>query len=193
MSFVSICAKESFISVVSDGLIKNMETGEEVGQRYQKFAKISDNQFVAFTGNHGLAEAIKVTLPFDTRGYDLEGVSKLIHKRLLDDIPIEKAKMAVAIGGVNQDNNIEFHSFINDPTKKFNSFQPKDDKLSYSFLESPEMEGFDLEILFKEYISTIGHNTPSKILRVQKRLNDFVAANDSSVNRITFNLMIRKP
>lgn len=40
MSFISIVAREAFITIVTDGLVKNMEIGQEVDQHYKKFKKL---------------------------------------------------------------------------------------------------------------------------------------------------------
>lgn len=110
----------------------------------------------------------------------------------MEQVPIEKAKISIAIGGLNQNNNIEFHTFSNKLNQKFESFYPTGDDISYGFLESPEMEGYDVQPILQNFLAETGFNTPNKVIKAQKRLNDFVSERDSSVDRVTFELLIRK-
>lgn len=193
MSFVSVVATEKFIAVMSDGLIKDIETDKDLGKRYQKFTKICNNQFVAFAGNHGVAEALRKAIPFIKRPRDLLQTSEVIHKRLLEEIPSDKAKMSVVIGGVNLEGNIEYHYFTNDIGSDINSNYPKEDGLLCAFLQGPETSHIDLEPVLIDILRQTGINTPNKILKAQKRLNDYVEERDSTVNKVTFELSIRKP
>lgn len=192
MSFVSVIGSEDFITVVSDGLVKDTTTGKELDQRYQKFNRISDNQFVAFAGNQGVADALKEAIPFINKPRDLISTSEIIHNRLLEVIPVEKARMSVVIGGVSPSGNIEFHSFTNDVGQKIKSYYPTSDGVLCSFLQSSEISELDLSPIFINFLGETGLNTSNKVLKAQKKLNNYVAERDSTVNKVTFELVIKK-
>jgi hypothetical protein len=195
MSFVSIVATKDFVTVVSDGLAINLETGEVIENRYKKFFKISEKQFIAFAGNKGIADHIKEIINYKKEGYNLFQLISALYWQITREIPFERARVLVAVGGVNENGEIEFHTFINKPGETINSYRPKNDEITYSFLESKFIDEGKHQIIenkFIEYLSVNGYNTPYKVLRSQVQLNKLVCGMDPSVNNITFELYIRK-
>lgn len=190
MSFVSVFAKEDFITVVSDGLVVNLNTGEEVERNYKKFRKISENQFVAFGGNKGVAEMITEEIGFADHELNLLDISSNLRERLIRELAPEQANISLAIGGI-QNEKIIFYSFNNNPTQEMLTHVPKGDGIEYVFLHGEQAQlGLtrQAQLLAERY----GHRSPTKTKKIQKELNDFVAKKDKTVNRVTFDLTIKK-
>lgn len=190
MSFVSVIAMEHFITVMSDGLVVNLETGEEIQQRYKKFKKISENQFIAFGGNKGLTEHTVNIIGYQKEQRNLYEISNSIRDQIIDEISPETGSCQIIIGGVENE-EIVFYSFNNDKGQELLIKKPQGRNGEYSFLSSSK-NGLDLDKEMKKIYSKYGFNTPTKALKIQKELNDLVSKHDASVNRVTFNLTIRK-
>ncbi|WP_332632038.1 hypothetical protein [Halalkalibacter flavus] len=190
MSLVSVLARENFITVVSDGLVVNLETGEEIHQSYKKFRKISEKQFVAFGGNQGLGERVVEVLGYQESERDLLECAKKIRGDLINEIPIEKASCQVVLGGVEK-GSIVFYAFNNNHNQDLLIKRPTNHILEYTFLSSRN-SSINLDEIIQRIGNRIGYNTPTKTIKIQKQLNDEVAKTDPSVNKITFNLTIRK-
>ncbi|WNF35251.1 hypothetical protein RJD24_12325 [Bacillaceae bacterium IKA-2] len=193
MSFISIVARDKFITVVSDGLVVDLNTGIEKEQDFKKFSKIAQNQFVAYAGNKGVGEAIAETLPYTTKLYRLDEVSAMIHRRVLREIPVDQASILVAIGGVSDLGFIEFHTFSNNPEIQLTTYQPKGDDIMYCYLFGRNVVYDDkqLDAVFHNSLRKIGINTPNKIIKAQKELNHYVSDRDKTVNNRTFDLDIK--
>jgi len=189
MSFVSVIATEKFITVMSDGLVYNMITDEEIEQRYQKFRKISENQFIAFGGDRGLAEKVVEDIGYQNEERELLPIAASIRETLIKEVSPQVASCQVILGGIEK-NEIVFYSFNNDEKQELLMKKPKGIDGEYSFLGSRE-NGLDLDKEMGKIYSKYGFKTPTKALKVQKELNDVVSKVDPSVNRITFNLTIR--
>ena len=191
MSFVSVYAMENFVNVVSDGQVTD-PTGKITNKNYKKFVKIGQQQFLAFAGNQGLAEQAVKIVPFKNEGYPLSVLAQDLHKQVLT-IPVDDASILLAVGGLNVKNEIEVISFSNRSDQK-NYFNPKGDEIAYTFLTNTKNNISDeiSETKLKQFLSETGYNTSSKAFRAQKKLNDFISDNDSTVNKVTFELNIKK-
>jgi hypothetical protein len=190
MSFISVFAKENFMTVVSDGLVVNINTGEELERNYKKFRKISENQFVAFGGNKGIAEMVAEEIGYQNHELDLHEVALNLRERLIQEVKPEKANILLAVGGI-QGGEIICYSFSNDPNQELKTQVPKGDTIEYVFLSTDQAElGLiqQAQLLAQRY----GHRSPTKTKKIQKELNDFVAQKDKTVNRVTFDLTIKK-
>ena len=191
MSFVSVIAREDFITVVSDGQVSR---GNMVVQSdYKKFTKISDKQFIAFTGTKEFCEGLVNEIEFNRNGlHNLYNIVENLDKNIRT-IPCQSYVVMFAVGGVGESGNIEFHTINNNPSESIRSFSPKGDGLSYAFLHNGDLSSkINLQSKLIEYIGRIGFNTPNKCIRAQKLLNSDVAKIDDTVNNVTFDLTIKK-
>lgn len=190
MSFVSVIAKENFITVMSDGLVYNSITGEELEQGYKKFRKISENQFIAFGGSKDLAEEVIKQIGYQQKERNLSSLAIPIREQLIKNIPPNEASCQLVLGGIEGRETI-IYSFNNDIEQDLLIKKPRGGDVEYSFLSYSKNE-LDLDKEIKKIYPKYGLSTPTRTLKVQKALNDVVANVDPSVNRITFNLTIRK-
>ncbi|OAK72694.1 hypothetical protein [Lederbergia galactosidilytica] len=190
MSFVSVIATKKFITVMSDGLAINTETGEEIDQRYKKFHRISKKQFIAFAGNSGLAEEAVRIVGYNNEERDLASIAVSIREQLIKKVPPNIASCQLILGGLEK-RKFVIYSFNNDPNRELLFQEPIGDDPVYSFL-SDSSNGLNLDKEINKIYPKYGFNTPTKTLKIQKELNNVVADVDPSVNKITFNLTIRK-
>lgn len=190
MSFVSVFAMENFITVMSDGLVTNEESKTLADQRFKKFKKISPNQFVAVAGNQGVAQAIFDLFESQSSEYDLWELTNTIRDQILKEITIDKANCLVVLGGI-RNNEIIAYSFSNDPNKEINKLQPKGNDSTYMCLSS-DLNEIDPFEEMEKLLRRAKPKTPSAALKIQEELNTLIATYDSSVNRITFKMAIKK-
>ncbi|MGE7874801.1 hypothetical protein [Bacillus paramycoides] len=194
MSFVSIIQTEKFITVVTDGQVTSATDKTILQKNYKKFKKISPNQYIAFAGSKGWCEILLDLLPFKEQGYDLEGIVPEI-KEFISKVPSELGRFLISIGGANENGQLVIYKLSNHEGTDIERFQATGDDVSFTFLHNGSAEerlGGDLTEVLIQLIREIGYNTPNKTIRVQKRLNDFVANVDDSVNKITFDLTIKQ-
>lgn len=194
MSFVSVIQTEKFITVVSDGQVTNESDKTIIQKDYKKFKKISPNQYIAFAGSRGWCELLLEDLPFNEKGYNLEQIV-LGMKESISKLPFELGKMLLSVGGVNADGKLVAYKLSNHEGSEIESFQASGDDISYTFLYNGSAEdrlGGDLEKVLLDCIREIGYNTPNKAIRIQKKLNNYIADVDDGVNKITFNLTIKQ-
>lgn len=193
MSFVSIIAMNKFITVMSDGQVTKTETGEVLQEDYQKFRKISPNQFIAYTGVKEFCEGLANQIPYKKSAHDLEDITNQIAS--VTQLPELKAhKIHFGIGGIDSNGDISFYTIQNQSEPAVNFYKPiKDDDINYAFFESGHLSAPEkMETKLIECLKITGYNTPNKCLRAQKLLNDYVADNDSTVNKKTFSITIKK-
>ena len=190
MSFVSIIARKNFVTVVSDGLVVDLITGEEKEQEFKKFEKISRKQFVAFSGNKGLGEKVVDFLGFESEERDIFLLAKVIREKLIKDIDPKDAFCQVVLGGIEK-NSVVLYAFNNHENQKMQPQKPTGDQIGYFFLTSSNHK-LNLDDEISKILETNDLKTPAKSLKCQKELNNIVAKVDSSVNTMTFNLIIKK-
>lgn len=191
MSFVSIIASPNFITVMSDGQVTR--DGVVIKDDYPKFKKISPKQFIAYTGVKEYCEEIVNQVPYTPKMYNLADITNQI-ERVVIDPNLVKHKLHFGIGGVDVNEDVVFYTVENQKERIVNYFKPKNiDDINYAFFESGHANiQINLSIKLIEYLRTTGFNTPSKCLKAQKLLNDFVASKDETVNNKTFYLSIKK-
>jgi hypothetical protein len=190
VSFVSIIAQESFITVVSDGQVTL--DGEILESHYKKFKRISKDQFIAYTGSKEICEElIKHLVYLQDKKYNLQLIADELYS-VVKEIPFKPLKALLAVGGINDIGNVQFYTFSNIPNAEFLTFQPKNDEISYAFLSSEHVDDEELENDLIQYLSKTGFNTPNKCLKAQKMLNAYVETIDETVNKNTFELAIKK-
>lgn len=190
MSLISIIATENFITVMSDGLVVDIETGVEIEQRYKKFKKISENQFIALGGDKGLAERTLEIIGYGKEEQDLASIVNPIREQLIKEIPPSKASSQIALGGI-EDGQMVIYSFNNDPDREVMIQKPNGNIPVYTFISSSKST-MNLDEEIQKKFRPNKHNTPTQTLKLQEEINTLVAKVDPSVNRITFKLTIKK-
>lgn len=190
MSFISVIAKERFITVVSDGLVVDIATNKELEQDYQKFKKISPKQFIAYGGNRLMAETIVQTINYENTERDLLVLSNDIRRSLLKYFKPKFGSCQMAVGGIEND-EIVLYSFSNNESQELVIDKPKGSNLAYSFLHGHNI-GVNPAHELKKLNLTTEILKPINALKLQKDLNDIVASNDPTVNKVHFGLTIIK-
>lgn len=197
MSFVSVVATKDYINVVGDGLVMHTtETGEMIRQQedYEKFFKIAENQFIAFTGDKGILDFIKSTIPFNPNNYDLEEMANMLRTKSRE-VSFEEAAIMIAVGGLSKDNKkVEFYT-ISNRGDQFQYYCPKNDEIAYAFLVSSYIDDEkykEIDRVFIKYLRLYGYNKSNKVLKSQKDINLIVTKIDPTVNNKTSSLAIRK-
>lgn len=192
MSFVSVIANSEVITLVTDGRVTNVEDRTTLEENYKKYVKISRNQFIGYAGAKETCESVVNQLVYsDTSVYDLKQVSENIFEVICNDERLVNHDLLFVVGGLNPAGRIEFHT-INRRENEFKSYNPESkDDFNYAYLYTSKTE-LDVENKLHELAGRIGTNSVNKRIRIQKELNNFIADHDNEVNKITFELRIRK-
>lgn len=193
MSFVSVFAMPDFITVMSDGLVSDEETGKELEKGYQKFHLIGPKQFMAYTGLRARADMFKKIVPFKKEGYNLLPLMEELKEGIDANVSPESEKISIVVGGIENEEVI-FYTF-NNIVGQLIPYSPGSDGMSYAFLESSHITTENhqyLDIEFRKFMVGNGFNTPNKALKGQEFLNSLVEKIDPTVNKKTFGHPIRK-
>lgn len=182
MSFVSIVARSSWISVVSDGRVT---AGDDVvEEQYQKFILPTSGSFIAYAGNKQPCELIaKRLLDTGFRTDPLEESARRVFGMIahLKDLG---HKAFVALGEVSA-SGAEFYACgPNQSVPVF--FRPKGDDVCYSFLSNTHLSDEALEQQFVLGLQRSGVDTSAQCQQAQIELNEWVADRDVTVNKNTF-------
>lgn len=196
MSFVSVVATQRFINVVSDGRVVDLETGEPIQEDYKKFIEVDNRSFVAFAGNAGLSSKVAEVIASNlvNRRREIKNMISELRDSLNRQVR-GLAEAQIAIGLINDDNEIELFSF--GVSQDITHFRAKDkNDIGYVFLQNSLLDkkfGSNfLENKLREYLAKTGIKRAQDVLNAQLLLNDFVADNDPSVNKVTFKLTIKR-
>lgn len=192
MSFVSVIANKDVITVVTDGRVVNRESKEVINESYKKYVKLSKKQFIAYSGIKEACESVVDQIEYaEEKVYDLNQVSEEIYNAIVNHEGLADYDLLFAVGGVSPEGHIEFHT-INRRENELKSYKPKSvDDFNYAYLYTSQTN-LDLENKLREIAGQIGTGSVNKRLKIQKRLNDFVADHDETVNKITFDLRVRR-
>ncbi|RFA36236.1 hypothetical protein CAI16_05460 [Virgibacillus dokdonensis] len=191
MSFVSVIASDSFISMVADGRV--VQDGNSIQENYRKFKQIGLKQFVAFAGAKQICEAVMDQINVEIeKMYELSKVAKEIHSAIYGKSELEGINILFVVGGVNINGCIEFYTInrVDEEIRKYKPETPTD--RSYAFLHNGMIDEGIVGEKFEETYSKYGVTSLSKCQRVQEELNNKIADLDESVNKITFKLSFRK-
>lgn len=192
MSFVSVVATEGFVTIMSDGRVKKVGSGEIIQEDYQKFIRVqNDKAFIAFAGIKELCEAIAINIKKTIEeGMSFDKIQKILKLTITQIIPSELTVM-FAFGGLNHSNEIEFYSY-NSKYKKELHFKPVDDQIAYAFLNNSSASEDEFNNKFINILRETGFSSPSSTIQAQKLLNEFVVTKDNTVNNKTFRMSIKK-
>lgn len=193
MSFVSIIAREDFISVMSDGRVMDPH-GIPIQEDYQKFIQINDQSFIAFAGTKEICEIIAQEMKdVINRNDDLQDHFQQLLARFQQlNLNHHGMKVFLGVGGINSDQEIEFHT-INSKNGQVLNFSPKGGDVSYAFLNNSSYDEADLQKKLIEILRVTGFNTIDKIKNAQKTLNDFIAETDDTVNNVIYDMSVQRP
>jgi hypothetical protein len=190
MSFVSVVARENFVTVMSDGRVQNND--EIVREDYQKFVQITPDLFFAYTGHQPVGEGILKALEnngcyelFKTLNFSL--VNMIIRTTIEAVNQSNKFKLLVAYGGRNTNGEIEVF-YANSIDMQSGHYLPKGDAINVICLGN----GIGTGALLEQLLFQTGSTTPQQILSAQEMMNNYVVTHDPSVNTTTFQMIIEK-
>lgn len=189
MSFISVIAKENFITVMSDS---GSNGSEHTPQPEEHMVKVGESEFVATAG--GDREA-RETITKHVSGLLKEGTpyeSILVVLQMTLDVFSEKGKSVMtAFGGVNHEGDIEVCTY--DPNSRAERhLKPRGSEIAYFFLAEGAGKYGNLYELLQSYWKESGTETPSAMIQSQKLLNRYVASKDEDVSLSTVKLVLKK-
>ncbi|MED4162488.1 hypothetical protein [Halalkalibacterium halodurans] len=190
MSFVSVVACQSFITVMSDGLVKDLETGKVLDTKYPKHKKISSKQFIAYSGIKEYCEHITDHFSFTDDMYNLSEIANQIFQ-IINVGDFSRHNLHFSVGGVDINGEIAFYTIKNKNGEGVRQYRPTNNALQCAFHESGQFKK-KISLLDKltEYLRKTEPIDSKKCLMAQKRLNDLVAMHDPTVNKKTFSIEI---
>jgi hypothetical protein len=198
MSFVSVLARTSFLTVCTDGQ-GTYEDGEIAFNDYQKFVSYDGRGFIAFTGSFTICEMIvrnfkvDLTKPFDFADWAERLSANLEALRLAVAYPISGECVQLAFGGKNSHGEFEVYSLNSNDYSLIHEKPQLPYHLRAVFLWSdPNL--LDLAFIrdtLGNALEEYGRETPEQLLLAQRKLNGRISEIDPSVNDITFSLIIR--
>lgn len=190
MSFVSIIARENFVSITSDGRVCG-HAGLPIQEDYKKFIEVNKNYFIAYAGqkepcelfisNSGL---ISPLVP------NFELLARQTQFKLLTN-PFDKCRILLAFGGLDNLGQISIVTFST-LQPEIQVFKPKDDAVNYVFLNNSSLDDTQIVEKLIEHLKTSGIETADQIKIAQTELNNYVASKDRTVNKNIFNHVISK-
>jgi hypothetical protein len=185
VTFISVVARKSFITLMTDGRV-SWSSAEVDQENFKKFKKVSNDQFIAFSGHKELCENVVNQIEYTHLCYNLYDLSTLIYDAINGDGYHKQFHLFFVIGGIDVNNEISL--YVIDNHKNFLLFKPTDENdLKYTFTNHPQ-----LDQKFNELLDETGSDTAMDCIKAQKLLNDIVANIDDTVNTNTFELSIEK-
>lgn len=191
MSFVSVIARESFLTVMSDGRVIDRNDCI-IDEAYQKFS-CDEKSFIAYAGSREVCEMITRDirdLVFNDRDY--VGAT-LVLVQVFEQLKLEShgLKVMMALGGVNKQEEIELNT-VDSIKKETLSFKPKGSDIDYAFLNNIKNNKVDFQTKLVELLKQTGIDTPSNTIQAQRLLNNYISDLDISVNKKTFRAVVKK-
>ncbi|QDH22554.1 hypothetical protein [Saccharibacillus brassicae] len=189
MSFISVIAKENFITVMSDN---GANGSEHTPQPEEHVVKVGEREFVATAG--GDREA-RETIAKHISGLLEEGTPYdriLVILQMTLAVFSEKGKSVMtAFGGVNREGEIEVCTY--DPNSHAERhLKPRGSEIAYFFLAEGAGKYGNLYELLQSYWKETGTDTPSVMIQSQKLLHRYVASKDEDVSASTVKLVLKK-
>ncbi|MEJ3738118.1 hypothetical protein [Bacillus tropicus] len=188
MSFVSVVAEETYITVVCDGLkvTTHGDGRQERDEHYQKYRFIGPKQFIAFTGHVRPCEYLIEGYPQLEEGYDLDQVALELKGKIRGYAFEPNERALIVVGGVSN-GEIVLHYFDHETPNGDIFRKPKGSNMTYILLESPNTED-GISESFKPFL--IGAQSPEQVLQIQELFNSLVSVVDPSVNTVTYKELI---
>ncbi|MDO3408838.1 hypothetical protein QWJ34_03575 [Saccharibacillus sp. CPCC 101409] len=189
MSFVSVIAKEKFITVMSDSAAGG---SEDTPQPEEHVVKVGEKQFVATAGGDRESREVitKHIVSLLGEGTPYDRILVILQMTLASFFENGKSVLT-AFGGINESGNIQVCTY--DPISRAErDMTPRGDEIAYFFLSEGAGKYGNLYELLQGYWKETGTDTPSSIIQSQKLLNRYVASKDEDVSKETVKLVLKK-
>ncbi|MDC7762462.1 hypothetical protein POL82_03145 [Priestia aryabhattai] len=187
MSFSTVIATTSFVSVLTDGRHLSSGAKEIVNEEFCKVMDLTENRFITFGGSvkrifsiiEMLQESIKEKSLYD---------SVIEIRNYLSTIENED-KVMLCFGEFK--NNIPQLYTLNSNELEIQTHIPDPGELT-SICVSGHKELFDRDFndIIVEELSRLGAINPDTVLEAQSKLIDYIASKDKSVNTNKFKLLL---
>lgn len=182
MSFISVLAKEEYLTIMSDGQVTK-ENGDILFNNFQKFKMVNENQFIAITGDYENAVHLFGKIEYSSIPYPLNYVVESVKEEVINKrLPNNKIN-SIIIGGIDLYGEIVIYKLIVE-AEKYNidkPLKPKNGEIVMSFLTSDNISDDDVECAIRMLLNKIDKGSPDKFLLAQK-----VSENDATVNNCTY-------
>ncbi|MGH0587130.1 hypothetical protein ACQVQY_13695 [Bacillus mycoides] len=192
MSFVSAIGGTNFLSVVTDGRVTYEE--KVLQEDYQKFRMIGDDIVVAFAGHRAAAEGIFNMLIQERVMKQDFFITASDVKNELNNNPIFKGyKLMWLLGGINRKGQIEFVtvSTEEDGPKQFIPEESDSKLMTYYIFNLRDQTIISPEKLNEKFLYFL-EREDWNVGNAQRRLNNYVAKLDYSVNKNVYQALIEK-
>lgn len=189
MSFISVIAKEKFITVMSDN---GAAGSENTPQPEEHVVRVGDREFVATAGGDREARAVIAKHVEDLlkEGTPYDRILVILQMTL--SAFSEKSKsIMTAFGGVNKDGDVEVCTYDHN-SRAERHLKPRGEEIAYFFLAEGAGKYGNLYELLQSYWKETGTETPSAMIQSQKLLNRYVASKDEDVHASTVKLVLKK-
>jgi hypothetical protein len=176
---------------MSDGQV-TAPNGNAIKNDYQKYKLISPKQFIAFAGAKEICEQITNQVEYFEGMYNLQVLANQINAIINED-RFDQFRLLFALGGIEVDGRITIYVVEHGRERNLRVKKPNnEDDINYAFLNSEQIDLIDMKQLLINFFRSTGFNTPEEGLKTQKLLNKVVEQIDSTVNKQTYSLIIRK-
>ncbi|GGN92083.1 hypothetical protein [Saccharibacillus kuerlensis] len=189
MSFISVIAKENFITVMSDS---EAVGSESTPNPEQHVVKVGEKEFVATAGGDREAREVIAKHISDLliEGTPYDRILVILEMTLAAFSEKGKSVMT-AFGGINASGEIEVCTY--DPNSRAERhLKPRGSDIAYFFLAEGAGKYGNLYELLQNYWKETGTETPSAMIQSQKLLNRYVASKDEDVSTSTVKLVLKR-
>ncbi|MCQ4086916.1 hypothetical protein [Saccharibacillus sp. JS10] len=190
MSFISVIAKEKFITVMCDN--GAAAGSEHTPQPEEQVVKVGEREFIAIAGGDREARAVIVKHVKDllVEGTPYDRILVILQMTLSGFSEKGKSIMT-AFGGVNANGDVEVCTYDHNSHAE-RQLKPRGSEVAYFFLAEGAGKYGNLYELLQNFWKETGTDTPSAMIQSQKLLNRYVASKDEDVNAATFKLVLKK-
>ncbi|OKP91312.1 hypothetical protein [Paenibacillus sp. P32E] len=200
MSFISVVATEKFVTIMADGRVVNMDSGEIIEENFIKYLQVNEKAFIAFTGTKDTGEAMAETIARRIiEGEDFAKIHQILIGTIesLKEIITDSRPVSIAFGGFNKEGEAELRSYAS-KSKQTLQFKPKGHEFATTLMTgaNSSLDEKDLHVVFEGFMREAMHGnidpSPSQIIQAQKLMNKYVSERDYTVNNITSRLVLKK-
>lgn len=187
MSFISVVVCSEYLSAVSDRRAINVHPDGKLSiksENTHKMGKLSDCGFIGVVGfirnaYKFIKESHLTDNILNDRG---EIIEEILHKWFNNNIcKIEGSDYTIIFGGRTSTNEFKVYT-IEGNTKKIEEIKCMNDKFKYGLYHSNQISYKKIKLMFNELCKNYD-GTMESMQEIQEKLNDFIADNDTSVNK----------
>lgn len=186
MTFVSMIATNQFISVVADSMMTS-STGY-TDNNYKKFRTVNESSVVAVAGSYYNFDGLLSQMESDLRSGATESQLRSIGSRV-SGIPYNPFDSKVLVLAAGFENGTG-HYITTQNDSGATRLERLDENVKYAFLSPDDVSEFSIQTQLTMLFSTRIISSIQDVQRIQHSLNDFVAAQSSSVNTQTRDALI---